>query len=709
MEANTNFLISDPVYRIESHIGTGGGGTVYKAWHTRLEKHVVIKELQNGSGKTTETQRNEVEALKHVKSPHLPQVLDFISENGRIFTVMEFIEGESFDKLLSAGIPYPQDQVAAWFLQLTSALEEIHRHGIYHRDIKPANIMLMPSGDVCLIDFNAALVSGNDVQFVSCSPGYASPEQLSLFLARRAAKQAQPLPQVTSSAADSDITKLSESDTDQTVLLHPHSVPAAPTADLQIRDTVDWVRSDIYSLGLSIYHMLTGIRPPTDPADLIPIEKTGTYGEALQSILNRTLASDPAERFPNAAALSHALRNIRRYDSRWKRLQLQKITAAILLPLCFGISAAAAIHGTRVTAQEKEEQYYDAVYAITTAAEPDAAYTQALTLYDDRIDAYRAMAERLWNDGDITALCTYLESVRGVLAKFSADPASARTFGDLYYILGNAYYYRSDAADMTVVRDCFAVALEHVKDNPAYYRDYAIALARCGDTQAAAQVLTEAEKTLADSASLAMISGEIAYAEKRYDDALGDFRRVLSDTEDDLLRCRALFAADDICRHQKQYDISVRLLSTECSRVPLFRKTEADKRLAEAYMQSGDEANAIRILTEVHENGLPQYSVMQNLVLLHQNAKNFDAAKNLLDEMQQVFPDDYRVPMRYAYFHLDAQSQLPADKRDFSAVQICYDAAKELFDRNTKPGTADAELQQLAALIDELRDNNWLS
>ena len=85
----------DPVYQIESELGSGGGGIVYKAWHTRLQKHVVIKELKRGSANDLETQRNEVEALKSVKSEYLPQVFDFLTEGDRIFTVIEFIEGES--------------------------------------------------------------------------------------------------------------------------------------------------------------------------------------------------------------------------------------------------------------------------------------------------------------------------------------------------------------------------------------------------------------------------------------------------------------------------------------------------------------------------------------------------------------------------------------------------------------------------------------
>ena len=175
MANNLNYLNS--IYKIEGELGSGGGGVVYKAWHTHLQKYVVIKELKRGTKDNVETQRNEVEALKNVKSIYLPQVLDFFVENDRVYTVMEFIDGTSLDKLLAKNYRFTQQQVVKWYAQLAAALEVIHKQNIAHRDIKPANIMLLPDGNVCLIDFNAALVGESDVRLISRSLGYASPEQ----------------------------------------------------------------------------------------------------------------------------------------------------------------------------------------------------------------------------------------------------------------------------------------------------------------------------------------------------------------------------------------------------------------------------------------------------------------------------------------------------------------------------------------------------
>jgi len=168
-------------YRVDAEIGSGGSGAVYMAWHTRLNKQVVIKVIENCSPEAICVHRNETEALKNIKSLHIPLVLDFFIEDEKSFTVMEYINGISFDKLLKTGRAFSREQVIIWYIQLVSTLELIHSLDICHRDIKPANIMRTTAGDVCLIDFNSALVSGHYTGVISRSMGYASPEQYEYF------------------------------------------------------------------------------------------------------------------------------------------------------------------------------------------------------------------------------------------------------------------------------------------------------------------------------------------------------------------------------------------------------------------------------------------------------------------------------------------------------------------------------------------------
>jgi len=303
-------------FRVESLLGSGGSGTVYKAWHTRLQKHIVVKEAKNDVAGAIEARRNEVEALKNVKNEYMPLIFDFIEEDERSFTIMEYIEGESFDILLSRGHKFTEPQVLKWYTQIVSALEMIHGLYVYHRDIKPSNIMLRPTGDVCLIDFNAALVSGNDTRVISHSSGYASPEQYAYFqLCEKIYKEHK--------LEESQNNRMESSANPESFLIKSDIIteftPSAQAdvscySDKEVEYNpvrIDWKRSDIYSLGATMYHLLTGKHPPLRADEVIPISKLGDYNEGLVDIIESSMQFDPFKRFASAEELSNALECIK--------------------------------------------------------------------------------------------------------------------------------------------------------------------------------------------------------------------------------------------------------------------------------------------------------------------------------------------------------------------------------------------------------------
>ena len=168
------------IYEIQRQIGAGGGGVVYLGRHLRLDKPVVLKADKRNLNTKEEVLRREVDMLKGLSHTYIPQVYDFVQEDGVVYTVMDYIEGESMDRILKRGAVPGQPQVIQWAVQLLEALCYLHSqppHGILHGDIKPANIMLRPDGDICLIDYNIALALGEDGAVrAGFSRGYASPE-----------------------------------------------------------------------------------------------------------------------------------------------------------------------------------------------------------------------------------------------------------------------------------------------------------------------------------------------------------------------------------------------------------------------------------------------------------------------------------------------------------------------------------------------------
>ena len=283
-------------YQIITELGSGGSGTAYMAWHKRLRKYVVIKVVKNNSARKIEVRRNEVEALKNIKNVFIPQVLDFITEDDNSFTILEYIEGESFDKLLHPAHGFTESQITKWYTQLASALEAIHMLDVCHRDIKPSNIILTIKGDVCLIDFNSALVSGNITGVTSRSMGYASPEQYEYF---KLCKNRVEDSYKASYAYLETVMKTGDCKTVPT--------SAETIANRHLPEKIDWKRSDIYSLGATMLHFLTGKRPSVRTDEISRISQIEGYSKALLKIIESSMKRNPYERFASAKALIDAL------------------------------------------------------------------------------------------------------------------------------------------------------------------------------------------------------------------------------------------------------------------------------------------------------------------------------------------------------------------------------------------------------------------
>lgn len=211
-----------------------------------------------------------------------------------------------------------------------------------------------------------------------------------------------------------------------------------------------------------------------------------------------------------------------------------------------------------------------------------------------------------------------------------------------------------------------------------------------------------------DSVSLDLLNGEIDYAGKKYDSAINYFAEVISASDDEYLRYRAYHSSDEIFKLQGDYNKSIELLSDCLTKKPLNRTAEMRERLADSYYKSGDNKKAIKIFEELIETST-SYNLQQNLVILYQNENEFERAAALLSEMREQYPNDYRVPMRQAFLDVDIQAHTDNEKRDYAKTVEYYTQAKEVYAKNVKPGESDPEMQQLEAIIAELKDNKWIS
>lgn len=370
-------------YEILQQIGSGGGGVVYLGRHLRLKKQIVLKAYKRTDSTKPATLSREVDALKNLSHTCIPQVYDYVEEDETVYSVMEYIEGESLDKPLKRGERFSQPQVIAWACQLLEALCYLHSrppYGILHSDIKPANIMLTPQGDIRLIDFNIALALGErGAVRVGFSRGYASPEHYGIAYAPPSARVV------------SAETQLPMMDPNTQLPTSPDthlSGGSSTTGGAMLLD----VRSDIYSLGATLYHLLTGRRPAQDADAVEPISPQEA-SPAVAEIIRKAMEADPNRRYQSAEEMLRTFETLRRNDPRTKRLRRWSRAAAAVLAVLFLMGGASALVGSKQMERREERERI----AAETARQAVEAVSGAESAYraGNRSEAVRLALEAL--------------------------------------------------------------------------------------------------------------------------------------------------------------------------------------------------------------------------------------------------------------------------------------------------------------------------
>lgn len=395
-------------YEIIGKIGFGGGGNVFLANHLRLGKKVVLKADKRKITARPELLRREVDTLKDLSHSYIPQVYDFFVEGDTVYTVMDYIEGESLDKPLKRGEKFSQPQVIKWARQLLEALCYLHSpihgeppRGFVHSDIKPANLMRTRDGNICLIDFNIALALGEE-NVVGCSAGYASPEHYGLDysmvggmtgtqmekmngagnLRRRETRDETEtvLDSQTETMLDVETEARPDVDTETVLDVETEARPDVDTETMSenasrmmagsnskslgtssnslsssssgwssgssLRRIVPDVRSDIYSTGATLYHLLCGKRPAKHAKDVVPLSEK-EFSPQIVAIISKAMNPNPNLRYQSAGEMLEAFSDLHKKDPRTKRLKRNNRIAYTVIGACFALGVVSSFVGLK--------------------------------------------------------------------------------------------------------------------------------------------------------------------------------------------------------------------------------------------------------------------------------------------------------------------------------------------------------------------------
>src|SRR5436309_3218106 len=179
-------------YQVEARIGEGAMGIVYRALEPSLERRVAIKSLhaQMLAGEEPETAREyrlrflqEARAAAALSHPGAATIYRIGEEEGTPYIAMEWLEGKTLERLIQDEGKLAPERAVRLMIDLLGTLDAAHRNGVVHRDVKPANLVLLPDGRLKVTDFGIARLRGSDLVktqagFVLATPRFASPEQL---------------------------------------------------------------------------------------------------------------------------------------------------------------------------------------------------------------------------------------------------------------------------------------------------------------------------------------------------------------------------------------------------------------------------------------------------------------------------------------------------------------------------------------------------
>lgn len=398
----------DGKYKILSEIGHGGMSVVYMAINEKANKTWAVKEVRKDGRMDFNIVRQglmaEIDTLKRLKHPYLPSIVDVIEDDETFIIVMDYVEGRSLDKILEEHGVQQESVVVEWAKQLCDVLGYLHSRtpAIIYRDMKPANVMLKPDGTVTLIDFGTA--KNYEINYGETTGigtiGYAAPEQY-----------------IGSGLGRTD------------------------------------ARTDIYCLGMTLYHLLTGQDPCRNLISDTSIRTVNpALSRGLDSIIRKCTAHQPEDRYQSCEELMYDLENYEILEPLYKKKQKRKFSIFIGTLAASVLCVAAGLSFHFAASAKASETYNNLLYEASKSVDYDtkiSLYEQCMELPDmgGRKDAYLGMIQT-FKEND--AVFTVEEA--NLLEKYIMNhkdelQANKRDYTEICFETGKLFWYYYDYGD----------------------------------------------------------------------------------------------------------------------------------------------------------------------------------------------------------------------------------------------------------------------
>lgn len=651
-------------YEIRSIIGKGGMSTVYLAEHKRLHTRWAVKEVRKQQGARFDFLA-EANILKRLQHPMLPRIVDIFEDAYSIYIVEDFVEGITLEDLLKRQGRVEEPLARQWFRELCGVLRYLHTqrpNPIIYRDMKPSNIMLQPDGSLKLIDFGIAReykeASSGDTTYIG-TKGYAAPEQFG--------------------RAQTD------------------------------------ARTDIYALGVTMYHLLTGKSPYEPPYQFVPVrELDPSLSRGIEHILNKCVQLEPADRYQSVDELLYDLDHIYRFDKAWQRVRtIKRVRAAVIVVMLLA-SAGLMAAGQVVMAREKEDRYAELLDQASRLCGSDyeecvAVLDEARELFPGRPDADRQQTYALYLNGSWEEC---VEFGQRALEEHGSDAQTRVSMAAAQFELG----------DYEQAAEGFAQGGELSVDN---MRDYAVCLGRLGEIREAERVLDDMSEEGAHPDVTQYVQGEVYFAQEKYLEAEAAFLSALDQAETPALTRRCYISLGDLYRDcaalmrvgrspiENPASKSAELLSAAVTQEGLRYDSVLWESLGMAYFEAyHTDPNVPRdylsyaadCFNRVIELGVTKEYLYSNLYTIYYEMSDYGRAEESLAAYQEMFPDSYMPHALWGMLLITIENEKPQSQRDYSAALAEYETAGGMI-RSSDDTTY---YQQLGSLIDSLRKNGWL-